>query len=126
LLRNVCQKCEENERQKARVEAEREWDLKQVNEDEERNWRPEGCPLCTGSMLVGYVWNSDSGDVMRHNKLQWVAGGQPPIHARSDLTILRNSDDMSGWRRAHLCETCGTLIVVQALRRDSQTNSTET
>jgi len=126
LLRDVCQKCEQNERQKAQAEAEREWNLEHVDEDKERNWRPDGCPLCGGSMLVGYVWNSDSMDAMKHNDLQWVAGEEPPIHARSDLTLLRNSDDFSGWRRAHLCETCGTLIVVQALRREPPSDAGDT
>ena len=125
LLRNVCQKCEQDERQKAQAEAERVWDLKQVNEDKERNWRPDGCPLCGGSMLVGYVFNSISRDVMHPSELQWVAGDEPPIHARSDLAILPDSDDFSGWRRAHLCESCGTLIVVQALRRNPQSNTGE-
>ena len=125
-LRDVCQKCEQNERQRAEAEATREWKLDQVDADEERDWRPRGCPLCGGSMLVGYVWNSHSTNVMRDNKLQWVAGDAPPTHARSDLIILRNSDDFCGWRRAHLCETCGTLIVVQALRRDPQGNTGKT
>ena len=47
-------------------------------------------------MLVGYVWNSNSPDMRNANELQWVAGDDPPIHARSDLTILRDSDDFTG------------------------------
>lgn len=121
--RDVCRACEDKERQKAAAEAARVWDLEQVGEEEEPDWRPESCPFCDGSMLPGFVWNSDTGDFRKHNNLNWVAGDDPPLCGRNDLVILQNSDDFTGWRRAHLCQTCGSLLVIQALRDSPENNS---
>lgn len=122
--RDVCKACEDKESQMAVAEAARVWDFEQVGEEDERDWRPEACPFCDGSMLTGFVWNSDTGDFFKKNNLNWVAGDDPPLYGRSDFTILRNSDDgFAGWRRAHLCQSCGSLLVIQALRNSPGDNT---
>lgn len=124
FLSGMCKDCEsrlqQEDRDRAEAEAAREWNLTQVDEEQERNWRPECCPFCGGSMLVGFVGNSEPGDDSIRNELQWVAGSDPPNYLRSDMVIMRDGELMEEWRRAHLCESCGTLIVVQALRKRAQ------
>ncbi len=117
LLDGLCRKCrqgfEETDKQRAAAEATREWNLKQVSVVEERKWQPDECPFCGGAMLKGYIWvEGDSGSVV------WAAREVPYTYTSHDIRLVPpvadEEEDKS--RRAHLCENCGSLIVVQAFR----------
>ena len=115
FLNGLCRKCrqefEEKDRQRAEAESAREWNLTQVGVEEERKWRPDRCPFCGKSMLTGYIWVTGA-----DGSLVWAAREIP--YESHDIRLLRTADEAgeAASRRAHLCEDCGSLIAVQALR----------
>jgi hypothetical protein len=112
LIYGSCRNCgkllEEQEQERWDVEANREWNLNQVDLEKERQWQPENCPYCTESMHPGYVWTEEG-------TLVWAAG--QPTYKQSDFAILKEGDDEDSMRRAHLCESCGSVLIVQMLRK---------
>ena len=112
VLDGLCRNCrkvlEEKEQERQDAEANREWNLKPADLEKEREWQPENCPFCKESMLSGHVW-TEGGSLM------WSAG--QPYYKKGDFPLLEQSDDEDSLRRAHLCESCGSVIIVQMLRK---------
>ena len=108
LCRNCRNVLEEKEQERQDVQSNRQWNLKPADLEREQQWQPENCPYCTESMLPGCVWTEEG-------TLMWAAG--QPYYKQGDFPLLEQGDDEDSLRRAHFCESCGSVIIVQMLRK---------